>query len=107
LGPRPDPLQPQRLRHDRTDGAARIERGVRILEHELDLAPEWAQGARTRVCDRRAVVDDLAGRGLKEAGDETGDGGLSAARLAYEAERPPAGALQPHAVHGVPRPPPA
>src|SRR4029078_230340 len=89
--------------HDRTDGAARIERGVRILEHELDLAPEWAQSARTRVCDRRAVVDDLARRGLEEAGDETGDGGLSAARLADEAERPPAGDLERQAVHGVAR----
>jgi hypothetical protein len=38
LGPRPDSVDAQRLRDDRPDRTARVQRGIRILEDHLHLA---------------------------------------------------------------------
>ena len=101
LGARPDVLQAERLADDRSDRPARVERRVRILEDELDLAAQGAQRAGLPVGDVLAVVSDRAARRLEQARDEACDGGLPAAGLSDEAERATAGNVERHPVHRV------
>src|SRR4029079_6764880 len=89
-------LQAERLADDRSDRPARVERRVRILEDELDLAAQGAQRAGLPVGDVLAVVSDRAARRLEQARDEACDGGLPAAGLSDEAERATAGNVERH-----------
>ena len=73
----------QRLAH----GHARVERAVRVLEHDLHAAPQRAQLPRPEGEDLPAVDHDLPGRGLLQPQDRPADRGLAAPRLAHEPQR--------------------
>ena len=78
----------QRLADDRADRHARIERGIRVLEDHLDLAPVGEEPA---VAERREVgriaVVHFAGGGPEELDDGPAERRFAAAALADQAER--------------------
>ena len=85
---RHDPVDAQHLAERLGDGHARVERGVRVLEDDLDPARDppgsWP-------VDALAAVADLACGRFLEADDRPGQRGLPAARFPDQAER-----LAPH-----------
>ena len=81
----------QAVRHDGLgddlgDGHARVERGVRVLEHELDITAEGAPLARGERGDVTAVEGDGAARGRDQSGDHAANRRLAATGLAHEPE---------------------
>src|SRR5262245_49124368 len=76
----------QRLGNAFGDGHARIEAGVRILEHELQAAAESAKLAARQRVDAPALPEDLPGLEWDEAQDGPAKRGLAATRLANEPE---------------------
>ena len=84
---RADPVHDERLRDDVADGHARVERRVRVLEDDLQLAPHLAH---LLAAERRQLApveaDRAAGR-LEQPQDAVAGRGLARAGLADEAER--------------------
>ena len=76
----------ERLGHGRGDGAARVQRGVRVLEHHLDLAAQVAQPAFGEAGDGRPVEQDLAAGGGDQAQQQPEHGGFPRAGFADHAE---------------------
>lgn len=85
---RADVQKIHRLADDVPGPAARVQGGVRVLENELDPPPERGQGIAAQREDAFPVEQDVAGGGLHKAHDPPGHGGLAAAALADEPERP-------------------
>src|SRR3954451_3550226 len=101
-GARPgDAMQPQRLAHDRTVRHARVQRGVRVLEDHVHLAPQRPHRAPRGVRDVGAPQADGARGRLDEAQDAVADGRLAAARLADEPDDLARGDRERHPVDGV------
>jgi hypothetical protein len=71
--------QPQAFADQLADGHARIERGVRILEHHLALQPV-VEPARVGARDGPAAKKNLAAAGLEQPGDGAAQRGLARAR---------------------------
>ena len=84
---RRDAVDPHRLADDRAHGHARVERRVRILEHDLDLAAQRAQ--LRRLLGRELVPAELHRTRcrIEELEHQSPGRGLAATRLADEAER--------------------
>jgi hypothetical protein len=68
---------------------ARVQRRIRVLEDDLELAPHVSHLRPAEARDVTAVEDDLAGRRLDELDDRARQRRLAAAGLAHEAERLP------------------
>ena len=86
----------ERLGERRPHRLARIQRGVRVLEHELHAT---TQGTKTRTLEPGDVVvaePDRAAVARLQPGDAASERGLAASRLADEAERLPALDRQAH-----------
>src|SRR4051812_11325242 len=96
-----DAVHAQRLRDDLADRHTRIQRRVRVLEHDLKLAPDLAHLPPLEVRDVAAVEQDPAGRRLDQLDDCAAERRLPAARLADEAERLPRPDAQVNAVDRV------
>ncbi len=71
-----------RLGDGEADGQSWVERGKRVLEDELHLAPEPGLAARRQARHVLAAEPDRAFAGLLEADDAATRGGLAAAALA-------------------------
>ena len=84
--PHDTPMHDQWLRHDVVHRHARVERGLRILENNLDPRAQLPQG---RCCQTAKVFpfkqNAALGRGF-ELQDAAGKRGLARARLADQAE---------------------
>ena len=93
----------ERLADDAADGVARVERGERVLEDDLHVAPHVAQLLARRVGDVASLEPDLARAGLDQPQDAAPGGRLAAAALADEAERLAAPDLEADAVDRVHR----
>ncbi len=74
------------LPDDVADRHARVQRGVRVLEHHLDVAADGLQRAPGQLGDVLALVEDLAGGGPLQRHQELGDRGLATAGLTDDAE---------------------
>jgi hypothetical protein len=81
-------------------GAPRIERPVRVLEHDLHAAPQRHQRALLQRRDVLAVHADLARGRIDEPHDAARHGRLAGARLADDAERLPAPHRERHVLGG-------
>ena len=68
-------------------GHARVQRGVRVLEHDLDPLPQSPQRRRVRGQDVHAVEQDASGVRLHQAQDRSPGGRLAAAGLADQRQR--------------------
>ena len=82
--PRPDAVDEQRLADDVADGHPRVQRGVRVLEDDLDLAPDLAKVA---AAHRRqlAPVERHGSLGrLQQLENAEARGRLARAGLAHE-----------------------
>src|SRR5581483_9370067 len=82
-----DALDDQRLAQDRAGPHPRVERGVGVLEHELDLPalpPVLPAAGRRQVL---ALEMDRAAGGRLQADDQPGDRGLATAGLTDQPER--------------------
>jgi hypothetical protein len=80
-------VDPERLGDDLAHGHPRVQRGVRILEDDLDLAPDRPHLTPLEARDVAAVEEDRAGRRLEQLDDRAPERRLAAARLADDAER--------------------
>ncbi len=79
-------VQPERTRDDIGHGVLRVQRGVGILEDELD-GPLFAPAASLHQgCKRLAVQRDEASVGRQQAGDATRERGLAGAAFADDRE---------------------
>jgi len=77
----------QRLGDDLAGRHARIERGQRILEHDLEIAAQRTARAPVEPCEIATEPGDRAGRRRHQAEDRARQGRLAAARFADHAER--------------------
>ena len=68
------------------DRHARVEGGVRVLEHDLEALPHLGQRLALRAGEGLPVEEDLAGRRRDQVEQHPPGGGLAAARLADQAE---------------------
>ena len=75
----------QRFAHDVRHGHARVQRGIRILEHHRRLRAELLQ-VRFRL-DGLAIVNDFARRRLVQLEDGAPNSRLAAAGFAHQTER--------------------
>ena len=108
LGRRHHVVQHQRLGENLADGHARVERRERVLEDQLHLAAQGAEGGLAQGGDIVAVEDDAAGGRLDQPHHEPPDRRLAAAGLADERQRLAGAEHEGHAVdrlHGRKRPP--
>ncbi|MCY1506847.1 hypothetical protein D9M68_411040 [compost metagenome] len=91
----------QRVFEHRRDLLARVERAVRVLEHQLhrlaQLAPAFMRRAHGIGADQR----QLPGRGLLDQRDHARERRLAAARLAHHRERAPAFEAERDVAHGA------
>ena len=100
-GARADPVNDERLLDDLPRAHARVERGIRILEDDLHLAPRLAHtGARERE-DVLAAKLHLARRRLDEPQHAAARRRLAAARFADQPERFALFDREAHVVDGV------
>jgi hypothetical protein len=76
----------ERLADDVTDRHPRVERGVRVLEDDLDVATHPAHLLARRPAPVGTLEDHLAGRRLLEPHEQPAERGLAATRLADDAE---------------------
>src|SRR5208282_6462279 len=76
----------QRLADDVADSEARVERGVGVLEHHLELAPVGPHLAARQRIDALAVDADLARGRVEQFEDRLARGRLAAPALADEAQ---------------------
>jgi hypothetical protein len=72
---------------DRADRHARIERGERVLEHDLDVAPHRPQVVAAKTKHVPTVEDDFAFARFDQAHHAARGGGFAAAGFADQAER--------------------
>ena len=79
-------LHPQPLGDAVADGGPRVERGERVLEHDLHLGPHPAQLRARRRQEILALVAQRAGVRIQEAQQQAPQGALAAPRLPHEAE---------------------
>ena len=76
----------QRLLHDLAHGHARIERGERVLEHDLHAPAQRPQPLAVKIVDIAALEADGARGGLDQPRHEARGGGLAAAELADQGQ---------------------
>ena len=81
----------QRLAHNPFDRHARIQRGERILEDDLNMRPDMHQlfaGQFFQVdpSQLRIIKPDFATGGIQQAHDGSGGGGLSAAAFTHQSQ---------------------
>ncbi len=81
-----DPVDPQRVPDRLLDRHGRVQRGVRILEDDLHLAPDAAQLALGHARDLAAVEEHALRRSPDEAEQRPPERRLAAAGLADEPE---------------------
>ncbi len=89
-------LDPKRFGDRRPDGQTRIERRLRILEHDLHLAAQRPHLTPIERGDVGALELDRARRGLDQTQQTPTDGCLAAAALTDEAERLAGGDVERH-----------
>src|SRR4249920_773217 len=80
-------MDPERLGDDVPDRHARVQRGVRILEDDLDVPPDRPHLPALQPRDVLTVEDDLPGGRFEELQDGATEGRLAAAGLTHDAER--------------------
>jgi hypothetical protein len=90
----------ERLADDVADGHPRVEAGVRVLQHHLDVPPRPPQRAAAEPHHVLAAYVDGAGRRLLQPHQQLGQCGLAATGLAHHAERLAAPQLDVDAVDG-------
>ena len=76
-----------RFTDDVADRHARVQRGVRVLEDDLDVAPKLPHRRALLGVDVDAVEGELARGRLLQPHQHPAEGRLAAARLAHDAER--------------------
>src|SRR5262245_27125702 len=91
----------QRLADNGAGAHARIQRRVWVLEDDLHLLPERPELSLPQPCDVAAAEAQDARRGLDQTQDGAANGGLAAARLAYEPERLAGSDGEAHVVDGI------
>ena len=91
------PVDGEHLLERAADGDPRVERGVRVLEHQLHPPAELAEGAMAEAGDVAAVELDAPGRRVLEAHEQPRQRRLAAAGLADDAQRLAATQPQRHA----------
>src|SRR5262249_8343511 len=74
----------QRLGHGRRDAMARVERALRVLEHELHALSQRTQLALGEMRDVSALEDEAAARRLVEPEQRAAERGLAGAALAHD-----------------------
>src|SRR6202040_3596544 len=90
-------------RHGVADRHARVERGIRVLKDHLYLAPQCTDGDAVWDADRIAVEHQLSGIRLDQMQQQPGEGGLTAAGLADDAQGLAFADRERDAVHGLHR----
>ena len=98
-----DPLDLERRADDRTDRLPRVERGLRVLEHHLDVTAQGTQLTRSHVRDVTALEHDPAVGGLCQTRQQPARGRLATAGLADQSQRLPGPHRQVDAVHRLDR----
>ncbi|GFJ80642.1 hypothetical protein Phou_048220 [Phytohabitans houttuyneae] len=98
---RADPVYLQRHRDDPPDGVPRVQRGVRVLEDDLQVLPQQPQPAPPDAADVPPLEDDPAAGRLQQAHEHPPRGRLATARLADEPERLAARHLEVDPVDGA------
>jgi hypothetical protein len=101
--PARDLVYAQRLTDDFSDREPWIERGVGILEHHLQVPPQWPQPAIIQARELGAVQLDAARGRLLQPHEQPGHRGLAAAGFPDQAEAPAGLEIQADAadrVHG-------
>src|SRR5215470_3743561 len=91
----------QSLADDRSHRHPRIQRRVRVLEDDLHLLAQRAQGALVERRDVLALERDFARGRLDQSQDRAARRGLAAAGLAHQPERLAAHDVERHVVHRV------
>jgi hypothetical protein len=87
LAPPVEAVDAQRLPDDLAHGHARVEGRVRVLEHDLDVAPNGPHLPAPEAADVLPVEDDLALGRLEQLDDRAAERRLPAAGLADDPER--------------------
>jgi hypothetical protein len=87
------------IAQDRAHRHTRVERTVRVLEHDLDAATQRAQLGAARGQHVDAVEHDRSARGGREAEDAPRDGALPAARFPHQGQHLAAGDRERDAVN--------
>ncbi len=102
---RPDrgPLHQQRFGDDPGDGLPGVQRGVRVLEDDLEATPGGPQLARGQTRDVAPLELDGPRRGFEQSHQHPAGGGLAAAGLADQPEGLARRQLQIDAVHRADR----
>jgi hypothetical protein len=100
-GPVAHALHDHRLGDDVPHPAARVQRGVRVLEHDLQVPAQCAEFARALMQQVLAAECDLAAGRLDQPQDAPPGGGLAAAGLADQAQHLPGVQVEGHPGHGV------
>src|SRR5262245_26706923 len=91
----------ERLAHNIARALARIKRGERILEDDLQLPAVRPKLRLAKPCDVMAVEVNATGRRLDQAHDGASHRGLAAARLTHEAQRLAGADPEAHSIHGI------
>ncbi len=94
-------VQPDGFADDVTYIHARVERGIRILEDDLQVPPQLAQLALIELQDRASLIAHIACSRLDQAQQKAAQGGLAAARLTHNGEGLAATDAERHAVDGT------
>jgi hypothetical protein len=82
-----DAVDGHRLDQGLADGEARVQAGVRVLEHDLDAAAHQLAFAVRQLEQVLPVEDHLAAGGLVQAQQRQAHGRLARARFAHHAQR--------------------
>ncbi|CUK21701.1 Uncharacterised protein [Achromobacter sp. 2789STDY5608615] len=101
LGAAGDAVDQQRLHDGVADRHARVERGERILEDELDVPAQRLHGAAAQRADVLAVEFDRAAAALDQLQQRAAGGGLAAAGLAHQRQRLAWIQVEADLLHGV------
>src|SRR5439155_14174685 len=80
-------VHPHRLADDRANLHARVQRAVRVLKDDLDLAAQRDQLPAVELGDVDPVVNDFAGGGFFQPQDAAAHRRLAAATLADQPKR--------------------
>src|SRR5580698_7077773 len=97
-------LDDKRLLDDRPDAHAGVERGVGVLEHELEVAPTPAKFAPAKCRQILALESNATASRTLQSHDQTTDCGLPTAGLADQPEGSPALDLERDVRDGLHRP---
>ena len=89
------------LLHDLRNTHARIQRGVRILEDDLEFAPARSQCCALQPEQIDAIEFDASARHGHQRSTPFADRGLAAPRLADQRQRATGGDSEGHAIHGL------